>query len=189
LRRKIATTAILGIFIVMLINITSAQPSTTLWIRTDKAYYGYGDEGTLYVTIHNNGPGPIEIKSITVTFPWHGWYHETWDGNFTEKVTNGALGKRDNKTYTFRFKVPSESRDRWNKDEAEIVVEYQYGLGLSDTVNRKILINVVTPVYNETIMPIYYLTAALTIAVIIVIIELYFVWKRLRKLTLAPRTA
>ena len=189
LKRKIAvTTIMLGISIVMLISVTFAQPVTELWIRTDKASYGYGDDGTLLVTIKNNGPGAIEIKSIKVTFPWFGWYHETWDGNYTMEITDGAIGENGTETYNVEFKVPSESRDRWTGNEAEIKVEYQYGTE-AKTVERKIWINVMIPVYNENIMPIYYLTAVLTIAVIIAIIELYFVWKRLGRPTHAPITA
>ena len=190
LKRKIAvTTIMLGISIVMLISVTFAQPVTELWIRTDKAYYGYGDQGTLLVTLKNNGPGAIEIKSIEVTFPWFGWYHETWDGNYTMEITDGAIGENGTETYTVEFKVPSESRDRWEVfDEAEVEVKYQYGPE-TETVKRNIWINVMTPVYNENIMPIYYLTAVLTIAVIIAIIELYFVWKRLGRPTHAPITA
>ncbi len=170
----------------MLISVTFAQPVTELWIRTDKAYYGYGDDGTLFVTIKNNGPGAIEIKSIEVTFPWFGWYHETWDGNYTVEITDGAIKENGSETYTVEFKVPSESRDRWGAfDEAEVEVEYLD----AKAVKGKIWINVMTPVYNENIMPIYYLTAVLTIAVIIAIIELYFVWKRLGRPTHAPITA
>jgi len=164
----------------MLISVTFAQPVTELWIYTDKAYYGYGDEGTLFVTIRNNGPGAIEIKSIKVKFPWYGWYHESWDGNFTKEITNGALGEKLAKTYSVQFKIPSESRDRWRGSEAEIEVKYQYGPE-TETIERKILINLMAPVYNENITPIYYLTGVLTIAVIVVIVELYFILRRLRK--------
>lgn len=192
LKRKIAvTTFILGIFIVMSTNVTFAQQVAQLWIYTDKAYYGYGDYGKLFVTIKNNGPGAIEVKSIKVTFPWYGWYHEKWDGNYTKEITDGALAENGTKTYTVEFKVPSEARDGWTVpyDEAEVEVKYQYGPPPTKTVGKSILINVRLSVYNENIMPIYYLTAVLATAVIIVIIELYFVWRRLGKPIPVPTTA
>ncbi|MFQ6073929.1 MAG: hypothetical protein ACE5KC_01790 [Candidatus Bathyarchaeia archaeon] len=187
MRRKIAVAAVLSvIYMFMLTSVTFAQAPAQLWINTDKAYYGYGERGTLFVTVKNNGPGAIEIRSITVKFPWHGWYHDAWDGNYTKKITDGALGENRTSTYTIEFRVPSESRDGWSVyDEAEVEVKYQYG-AISDSVSKKILINAMIPVYNENIVPIYYLTAALTIAVVIVIFELYLVWRRLRKLTPAP---
>lgn len=189
LKKKIAMTlTLLGISIVMLGSVTFAQPTTQLWINTDKAFYGYGDKGTLSITVKNNGPGAIEVKSIEVTYPWYGWYHEKWDGNFTEEITDPderALGENGTKTYTVDFTVPSESRDDWTSNEAEIQVKYQYG-DETKTATSNIAINVMIPVYNENILSIYYLTAALTTAVIIVIIELYFVWRRLSKLTAAP---
>ncbi len=190
LKRKITATAILlGFSIVMLIGVTFAQPVTEIWINTDKASYGYGDEGKLSITVQNNGPGAIEVKSIKVTFPWHGWYHEKWDGNFTQKITDGALGENSTKTYAVDFAVPSESRDRWTLlEEAEIEVKYQYGPE-SETIKGRIGINVDIPVSNPNMEPIYYLTAVLTTAVIIVIIELYFVWKRLGKVTSVPTAA
>lgn len=170
---------------VILAGVTFAQPTTQLWINTDKAFYGYGDKGTLFITVKNNGPGAIEVKSLKVTYPWYGWYHEKWDGNFTEEITDGALGENGTKTYTVEFNVPSESRDDWTSNQAEIQVKYQYGAE-TETAKSQIGINAMIPVYNENIMPIYYLTAALTTAVIIVIIELYFVWRRLGKLAAAP---
>jgi hypothetical protein len=179
------TVILLGIFLALWISSTSAQqPVIELWVYTDKAYYGYGETGTLSVTVHNKGPGDMVLKNITVMFPWHGWYHETWDGNVT-KTVNKAVNKGEFETYTLQVNVPSEMRNRWTKDEAEIIVKYTFGPELK-TKKSTIPINIAIPVYNENITPIYYLTGVLTTAVIVVIIELYFVWRRLCKLTATP---
>jgi hypothetical protein len=189
LKRKIVLTAIiLTIYTLISTSVTFAQPVIQLWLHTDRASYGYGDEGTLSITIRNNGPGAIEIERITVTFPWFGWYHEAWDGNYTEAIANGAVGEDGSETYIVEFIVPSESRDRWTDNEAEVNVRYKYGLE-TDSMERTISISVMAQVYNENIMPIYYLTAVLTIATLVVIIELYFVWKRLGKIAHTPTAA
>ncbi len=174
------------------INLTSAKAGVEFYVRTDKPYYGYGDQGTLFITVRNNEAGPIALKSVEVRFPWHGWYHEQWSGNYTIDIPSEEQTINENKTntYSLQFTVPSESRDKWKEDIAKIWVTYVYGdetISLDDPIT--IPINVALPVYNENIMPIYYLTAVLTIAVIIAIIELYFVWKRLGRLTPAPITA
>lgn len=177
LKRKIAMTVILlGIYLMMWVGLASAE-EIELYVRTDKAYYGYGEEGTLYVTVSNEG-GAVDLKNIEVNFPWEGLYHETWDGNLTHEI-NAALGKGEMTTYELTFKIPSESRDVWTYGETtKVTLNYEVA-GEPKDKTRFIYINVATPVHNENIMPIYYLTAVLTTAVIIVIIELYLVWRRL----------
>lgn len=185
------TLILLGISLMTWINLTSAKERVEFYARTDKPYYGYGDQGTVFITVRNDEAGPIAVKSIEVRFPWHGWYHEQWSGNYTEDILAEEQTVNDNstKTYTLQFTVPSESRDRWKEDYASIWVTYAYGADTISSDPITIPINIVIPVYNENITPIYYLTAVLTTAVIIVIIELYFVWKRLGRLTSAPTTA
>ncbi len=170
----------------MWVGLASAD-EIELYVRTDKAYYGYGEEGTLYVTVWNKG-GAVDLKNIKVNFPWEGLYHETWDGNLTHEI-NAALGKEDMATYELTFQIPSESRDVWTYGEtAKVTLNYEVA-GSPERTQTFLPINMALPVSNENIMPIYYLTAVLTIAVIVVIIELYFVWRRLGKPTPAPMTA
>jgi hypothetical protein len=182
LKRKIALTVILllGISFISWIGSTSAQPVIEVWAYTDRAYYEYGDTGTLFIAIRNKGEGDIILKEISVVFPWHGWYHETWDGNFTEQNINEALTEGKFYTHTLSFKVPSESRNKWTKREADIIVKYAFGEEL-ETVTSTIAINIATPFYNESLTAIYYLSGVLTMAVVIVTIELFFIWRRLGK--------
>lgn len=161
----------------MWIGLTSAQVEIKLYAYTDKPYYGYGEEGTLYVEVWNK-ESAVDLNYIKVEFPWENGV--LW--NFTYLEIDKPIGKGENKTYEITFKVPSESRSGWTNNDATVTLYYS-GAG---PATAKIKINVTTPIYNENIMPIYYLTAVLTTAVIIVIIELYFVWKRLSKHTAAP---
>jgi len=152
---------------------------------TDKAFYRFSEEGTLYVTVRNDQKGPIAVKKIQVRFPWWGWYHEEWSGNITKNISEEeqTIVENRSRTFSIKFTVPSESRDQWKKNTAEIRVTYVYGDETTTSDPIDVPINIAQPVYNENIIPIYYLTGLLTIAVIIVIVELYFVWRRLGKLT------
>lgn len=185
MKRKIAATAVLlGISMMMWIGIASAD-EVELYVRTDKAYYGYGEAGTLHVTVWNRG-GAVDLKDIKVNFPWEGLYHDAWGGNLTHEI-NEALGKDNKATYELTFTIPSESRDVWAGtmgEAATVTLNYEMGGG-PESETKFIPINVEIPVSNQNITPIYYLTAVLATAVIIVIIELYFVWRRLSRLTAA----
>jgi hypothetical protein len=188
--KKIATiTFLLGILSMLWIHPTSAQlPKIEVWAYTDRAYYRYGESGTLFITVRNKGPGDVILKNITAIFPWYGWHHETWQGNNTLRDIDKVLKKGDFQTFTLSFSVPSESRSGWTPmSEAKITVKCTFGNEIL-TQTSTIPINIALPVYNENIMTIYYLSGILTIAVIVVIIELYFVWKRLGK-PVAPETA
>jgi len=188
LKRKIAVTSImLGISIAMLIGLASAQDEIQLYVYTDRSYYRHGDEGTLSVTVWNKG-GAVDLKNITVNFPWEGLYHETWVGNLTHEI-DSALGKGEMATYELSFEIPSETRDVWSGGgSAKVTLNYE----VAEEEKREtsfVPISMAIPVHNENIIPIYYLTAVLTTAVIIVIIELYLVWRRLGKPAPAPTTA
>ena len=195
LRRKtVAITLLLGISLLILVNLASAKEEVEFYVRTDKPYYGYGDQGTLFITVRNREPGPIAVKRIEVRFPWYGWYHEQWSGNYTEDISSEeqTVNENSTKTYSLQFTVPSESRDRWKENVAKIWITYMYGDEKISTPPQNpitIPINMAVPVYNENIMPIYYMTAVLTVLVIIVIIELYLVWRRLRRLAPVPTAA
>jgi hypothetical protein len=189
LKRKIAELLIiLGISLATFIPMASAV-EVKFSAYTDRAFYRFGEEGTLYVTVRNDQTGPIAVKKIDVRFPWWGWYHEEWSGNITMNIREEEQTVIENRsrTYSIKFTVPSESRDQWKKNVAEIRVTYVYGDETITSDPIDVPINIALPVYNENIIPIYYLAGILTIAVIVVIVELYLVWRRLGKLT-APST-
>lgn len=176
------TLIMLGVALTMWISLASADEEIELYVRTDKASYGYGEEGTLFVTVWNKG-GAVTLKNIEVKFPWerpHLWNYTTFD-------IEEAIGKTQ-ETYEIPFNVPSESRNVWGNSIAQVTLNYEDTDEISKTEETTIPINIAVPVFEENITPIYYLTAVLTTAVIIALIELYFVWKRLGKLTPTPAT-
>jgi uncharacterized membrane protein len=179
LKRKIATTLIvLGIALALGIGSVSAE-EIELYVYTNKASYEYGEHGTLYATVWNKG-GAVDLENIEVNFPWEGLYHETWDGNATLDISS-SIGKGEQETYEIAFTIPSESRGTWGgTGAAQVTLNYE---------ESSVWIVIAVPVSNENIMPTYYLTIVLAIAVIVVIIELYFVWRRLGRPSLTATTA
>jgi len=181
LKNKIAMLLImLEISLTMWIGLASAKDEIKLYAYTDKPYYGYGDEGTLYVIVQNKG-NAVDLNYIKVELPWEDG--QLW--NFTYLDIGEALGGGKNATYKITFKIPSESRSSWRNNDATVVLDHS---GAGSPATTKVKINLATPVNNETILPIYYLLGVLTTAVLIVIVELYFVWRRLRKITATPAT-
>ena len=90
----------------------NAAPIVSIYLSTNKPYYTYGESGTLHVTVRNGKDhGSIEIKNITVTFPWFGWYNDKWDGNDTLKDIDEAIAENaTSETFEFQFTVPAEGR-------------------------------------------------------------------------------
>jgi hypothetical protein len=83
-------------------------------IQTDRASYVPGDSGTLTITIINTNPNsPLEIRNLTIYFPWAGYSGSTWQGNTTKNLSPYAELTSSNgggNTYSFQtgFSVPNQ---------------------------------------------------------------------------------
>lgn len=164
-----------------------AKPTVSIYLLTDKAHYKYGQSGKLYITVRNEGPGPIAIRTISVTFPWFGWYHGGWTGNETLTDLEDSLVDENDTSIEFEveFTVPAEGRAAISS-VATVTVEYEWS-DESDSETEYIPIEVEIPVTQSEVLPlILSLTAFITVLFIIVLIALFFVWLSFRKLTLAP---
>jgi hypothetical protein len=192
LNEKSVTAAIVILLLslsVSLISITvGAKPSVSIYLSTDKPYYTYGQSGELYVTVRNEGPGPIEIRKITVTFPWFGWYNGGWDGNETRTdIENNAVAENaTSDTFKFTFTIPKEGRGLMGTANTHVNVEYAWGDESADE-DGFITIPIETPVtQSPNLTPMLYLMGINTVLLILVLIGLFFVWGSLRKLTSVP---
>jgi hypothetical protein len=181
LREKSVTAVIVVLLLslsVSLISITAgAEADVGVYLSTDKPYYTYGQSGKLYVAIRNEETGPIEIKNISVTFPWFGWYNGKWDGNETIKDIDDAIaGNATSDTYVVSFSVPAEGRDVMAYTNVQ--VGYLWGDELHYEPGS-IYISIETPVtQNPNLTPILYLMGIDTVLLILVIIGLAYVWMR-----------
>ena len=190
LREKSVTAVITVLLLslsVSLISITAgAESDVSIYLSTNKPYYTYGESGKLYVTVRNGGPGPIEIRNISVTFPWFGWYHGGWDGNttITDIEDNAIAENATSETFVVSFTVPAEGRGVAWASSTSVKVEYAWG-DESAHENGYITIPIELPVtQSPNLTPILYLMGIDTILLILVIIGLFLVW--MRKPTSAP---
>lgn len=164
---------------------TGAQePKIFVYLETDKAYYKYGDAGKLFITVWNNATGPIEIKNITVTFPW--FVLEGRETKTIETIEDAALSaNQTSDPFPVSFTVPAEGR-RWDGSSAYVEVYYLLG---EETEHEFQFIWIRVDqlaAQSEVLTPIYYATIVIIILLIITLIALILVWWSLRKLTLAP---
>lgn len=188
-----SVTAVIAILLlslsVSLISITAgARPNVSIYLSTDKPYYTYGQNGELYVTVRNEGPGPIEIRKITVTYSWFGWYNGGWNGNETRTdIENNAVAENaTSDTFKFTFTVPTEGRGLMAIADTRVNVEYAWGEESADE-DGFITIPIETPVtQSPNLTLILYLMGISTVLLILVLIGLFLVWGSLRKLTSAP---
>jgi hypothetical protein len=169
----------LSIFVSLGSITANAAPIVNVYLTTNKPYYTYGESGTLYVTVRNDGHGPIEIKNITVTFPWFGWYNGKWDGNDTLKDINTAIAENaTSETFELPFTIPAEGRGVSLASSAYVVVVYTWGEE-SSYEDGYLTIPIELPVtQNPNLTPILYLMGIDTVLLILVIIGLVYVWMR-----------
>jgi len=92
-----------------------AHAQTVNW-RADKSAYIPGDSGTLTITIINTGGNPLEVRNITVYYPWAGYdTNGKWltGGNISYnfspfKELTSVSGGGNNVSYTTpSFSIPS----------------------------------------------------------------------------------
>jgi hypothetical protein len=193
LREKNVTAVMAVLLLSLLVSLGSitagAEPNVSVYLSTNKPYYTYGESGNLYVTVRNNGPGSIAIRNITVTFPWHGWYHGGWDGNITiTDIEDNLVDENDTSgAFEVPFTVPAEGRPFsyfWDM----VKVGYTWG-DKSYYTYGYIDISIEAPVtQNPNLTPILYLMGIDTVLLILVIIGLVYVWMR-KQTPLPPATA
>jgi len=86
----------------------SYQP--LIFARTDKPSYSPGDSGTLFITVRNQGTQAFTVKNLTVTYPWHAFITDHWDGNFTTTGITQAIASGQQYNTQYSFTVPTDGR-------------------------------------------------------------------------------
>ena len=109
-KRAVAAT----LAIITLLALGQTAHAQTITGQTDRASYVPGDSGTLTVTIVNNdASGTLEIRNLTVYFPWATFRDGRWDGanvsiNLSPWKVLGSAGSGNNiYTTSLGFSVPS----------------------------------------------------------------------------------
>lgn len=169
-------------------TVGAEEQKVFIYLETDKAYYKYGDAGTLSITVWNNATGPIEIKNITVTFPW--FVLEGRETKTIEDIEDAALSTNTTSDpFPVSFTVPAEGRTwTWNA-EADVKVSYVLGEELSyEDQSIWIRIDQLTT-QSEVLTPIYYAAIAIIVLLLLTLLALVLVWRSLGKLTLTSPAA
>lgn len=167
-------------------TIGAQEQKVFIYLETDKPYYKYGDCGELSVTVWNNATGPIEIKNITVTFPWF-----VLEGRETETIEDIETALSANETsepFLVSFTVPAEGR-RWYGSNADVKVYYLLGEKL-DHEDQSIGIRIDQMAgQSEVLTPIYTAMIVMIALLVLTLLALILTLWSLRKLILAPHAA
>jgi hypothetical protein len=93
----------------------SAHAQPNLSAQADRASYVPGDAGTLTVTVINpSGQNTLEIRNITVYFPWAQYVNGAWPSGANASqnlspwpILGSAASGNNIKTFTFPFTIPT----------------------------------------------------------------------------------
>lgn len=151
-------------------------PSIVVW--TDKAEYGPGETGTLYIRFYNYGDSALTIKNITVVYEsWQAYRNNQWEGNQTIIVNQAVISKGVYANET-KFTVPTDGR------AATTSVSVTFEMYPSGSTHVHYTIDVVqTPKYMDQIVMILTVQAVLLIVCTAIIAAALFLSARRPQIT------
>jgi len=91
----------------------AAQQIPFLQLWTDKPSYKPGEEGKLFIAVHNNLGSDIFVSKIVIEYPWYPSYIDgKWTGNDTiiPSIKERNLKYQETRCFESSFKIPSDSR-------------------------------------------------------------------------------
>jgi len=122
LKKELVLTITLLILLIIIINYhtVSAQQIPFLQLWTDKPSYKPGEEGKLFIAVHNNLGSDISINKIVIEYPWYPSYIDgKWTGNDTiiPSIKERNLKYQETRCFESSFKIPSDSRVSLTQEE------------------------------------------------------------------------
>lgn len=113
--RNSAILAVLAIFAIAAFGQPAHAQNVTIGTQYDRASYIPGDSGTLTISIVNNGGSPLELRNITIYFPWAQFINGKWPSpapNVTNNISPfapiGSLSSGNNiYTWSTSFTIPT----------------------------------------------------------------------------------
>jgi hypothetical protein len=103
-----------------------AQPSVsgvTLYVWTDKTQYKPGEKGTLKMSVLNERDDSIEIRNITIRYPWFAYDAEKgWVGNVTIELDPAETLPSRSGDYSkeVEFTIPTDGRVAYPSGVGEV---------------------------------------------------------------------
>ena len=122
LKKELGLTITLLVLLIITINYhtVSAQQIPFLQLWTDKPSYKPGEEGKLFIAIHNNLGSDIFINKIVIEYPWYPSYIDgKWTGNDTiiPSIKERNLKYQETRCFESSFKIPGDSRVSLTQEE------------------------------------------------------------------------
>jgi len=185
-KRIVGMLVVVALLAMLCAQSVAAQVSDVyVYIWTDKPQYKPGEKGTLKISVLNNRTEPIEIRNITIEYPWYTYDAEKgeWVGNVTIKLEPAEiLASKGGKYYKpVEFTIPSDGRVIMG-DRIQIAVGTSKGM-----ISRNVDLSVAAASWPMSIedMDVWMtsLTVAMVICTIILAIVIFLSTRRAR----APR--
>ena len=114
LKKELGLTITLLILLITInYHTVGAQQIPFLQLWTDKPSYKPGEEGKLFIAVHNNLGSDIFIYKIVIEYPWYPSYIDgKWTGNDTiiPSVNERNLKYQRTRCFESSFKIPGDSR-------------------------------------------------------------------------------
>ena len=197
-RKLIVVAALLVVIAMVIVQPAHAQ---TITYRYDQASYTPGSSGTIYFTIINTSAGnTLEIRNITLYFPWAGFYNGNWQGGnisvnlspFKVLTTSGSPGGGNIYAWSTGFTVPGWYPGGTGGTSCPGGTNTRYGLygscfllgtNLGGYETQFVSIVMAGPTYQSasfslaTILPI-----ASFVVLIAAVVLLFFAWTSLRRI-------
>jgi hypothetical protein len=182
MKEKIIVAALTSMVALSLIFAVSAQPPLPPWLSheivarayTEEIQYLPGQQGTLYIVILNYRDQPVEIKNITIYYPWIN-YDKTngWIGNYTvipsstEKTLSSNGGKLEKE---ISFSVPNDGKLISGSSTTPYANIYVYDKDGNVVASTYAYINVDVPIVHLTFQDMDKIVMLFTVLVVLLIV-------------------
>jgi len=177
MKEKIIVVALTSMVVLSLLFAVSAQPPSNQIVArayTQEIQYLPGQQGTLYIVILNYKDQPIEIKNITIYYPWFNYdKNKGWSGNdtvipsSTEKTLSSNGGKLEKEV---SFSIPSDGRVISGSSTPPSADIYVYDKDGKLCASTYAYINVAVPILHMTFQDSDKIVMLFTILVVLLIV-------------------
>jgi len=144
------TIALLILLITFNYHNVGAQQIPFLQLWADKPSYKPGEEGKLFIAVHNNLGSDISIYKMVIEYPWCPSYIDgKWTGNdiIIPSIKERNLKYQETRCFESSFKIPSDSRVSSTEDEPIQVRVFLAGFGTPEYKDLPLKVDTVSS-YN-----------------------------------------
>jgi len=181
----LALTLLSAILFVSLTKVQAAPEEFYVYAWVDKLQYAPGDSGTLYITIRNDLADEVYVYNVTITYPWHAYVKDHWEGNETIEVKTAIERDGGVRNWESTFEVPKDGKAIIDTTGIDVDV-WTDELGHQGP-NNSVLISVANPPVHMALTDMNTWMTSLTVVIVICTIILAIVIFLSTRKTRAPR--